>query len=120
MLFAYANAICVALTVGERSSRVPTVSGSAAAVRMQRINKGIPRRTDFIALASDGRSSALCITKRDRPRRKMLGLRRLSKYARRKFQKLKPEAEMKELYTEIEINASPEKVWQVLTDFDHF
>jgi hypothetical protein len=31
-----------------------------------------------------------------------------------------PEAEMKELYAEIEINASPEKVWQVLTDFDHF
>jgi len=27
---------------------------------------------------------------------------------------------MKELYTEIEINASPEKVWQVLTDFDRF
>ena len=27
---------------------------------------------------------------------------------------------MKELYSEIEINASPEKVWQVLTDFDHF
>src|SRR5262245_28914338 len=27
---------------------------------------------------------------------------------------------MKELYTEIEINASPEKVWQVLTDFGHF
>jgi len=27
---------------------------------------------------------------------------------------------MKELYSEIEINASQDKVWQVLTDFDHF
>ena len=25
---------------------------------------------------------------------------------------------MKELYTEIEINATPERVWQILTDFD--
>jgi hypothetical protein len=27
---------------------------------------------------------------------------------------------MKELRTEIEINASPEKVWQILTDFDQY
>ncbi|HET7149609.1 MAG TPA: SRPBCC domain-containing protein [Candidatus Nitrosopolaris sp.] len=27
---------------------------------------------------------------------------------------------MKEIKTEIEINASAERVWQVLTDFDHF
>ena len=27
---------------------------------------------------------------------------------------------MKELYTEIEIEASPERVWQVLTDIDQF
>jgi hypothetical protein len=27
---------------------------------------------------------------------------------------------MKEIYTEIEIKASPERVWQVLTDFENF
>jgi hypothetical protein len=27
---------------------------------------------------------------------------------------------VKQIYTEIEIHASPQKVWQVLTDFDHF
>jgi hypothetical protein len=30
------------------------------------------------------------------------------------------ERKMKELRTEIEINASPEKVWQILTDFDQY